>query len=421
MPCAMNKQARRSGLRPVDLLLLSLNSLGSNVLRTLLTILGVAIGVFSVVVVMTALSAVRQSIDNELKVFGANVLQVMRDPPLEANHGSRRGGRPPITPKQALAFKEMMDAEGLPTSILAVDPGERAAYGDTRTNPVYSIIGTNENFLLTNKYELESGRNLTTGDVEFNRPVAVIGEDLAEELFPSEEPLDKLILLDGDRYLVVGVLEERGEIFGQSMDNIVLIPYPRFVANNWHRWRTMDISVQAPSPEEMMNAEDTMIGAMRLVRGLDPEDENNFSITSNESLQAVFAEIAMLVGSVSLGVSGVALVCAGVGIMAIMLVSVTERTREIGVRKSLGARKKNILFQFLLEAVFLSEAGALFGILCGVILGNVVAVMLNASMIIPWFWMSAAVIVCSIIGIGFGMYPAWRAAKLDPVEALRYE
>tara|TARA_B110000438_G_scaffold301937_1_gene358144 strand:- start:3128 stop:4381 length:1254 start_codon:yes stop_codon:yes gene_type:complete len=417
----MNNLPERGGLRPVDLFLLALNSLGSNVVRSLLTILGVSIGVFSVVIVMTALSAVRQSIDNELKVFGANVLQVSRNSALEANHGPRRSRRPPITPKQALDFKEMMDAEGLPTSIMAEDRGERASYREKRTNPSFTIIGSNENFLLTNKYELEAGRNLTLGDIDFNRPVAVVGQDLVGELFPNEDPLDKLILLDGNRYLIVGILAERGEIFGQAMDNIALIPFPRFVANNWNHWRSMDINVQAPSPEEMPSAENTIIGAMRLARELEPEDENNFEITSNEALQAIFAEIALLVGMVSLGVSGVALVCAGVGIMAIMLVSVTERTREIGVRKALGARKRNILLQFLLESVFLSEAGAAFGILGGVVLGNVIATFLNASMIIPWFWMTAAVIVCSIIGVGFGMYPAWRAAKLDPVEALRYE
>ena len=417
----MNNLPERGGLRPVDLFLLALNSLGSNVVRSLLTILGVSIGVFSVVIVMTALSAVRQSIDNELKVFGANVLQVSRNSALEANHGPRRSRRPPITPKQALDFKEMMDAEGLPTSIMAEDRGERASYREKRTNPSFTIIGSNENFLLTNKYELEAGRNLTLGDIDFNRPVAVVGQDLVGELFPNEDPLDKLILLDGNRYLIVGILAERGEIFGQAMDNIALIPFPRFVANNWNHWRSMDINVQAPSPEEMPSAENTIIGAMRLARELEPEDENNFEITSNEALQAIFAEIALLVGMVSLGVSRVALVCAGVGIMAIMLVSVTERTREIGVRKALGARKRNILLQFLLESVFLSEAGAAFGILGGVVLGNVIATFLNASMIIPWFWMTAAVIVCSIIGVGFGMYPAWRAAKLDPVEALRYE
>ena len=411
----------KGGLRHVDLFLLALGSLGSNVVRTLLTILGVSIGVFSVVVVMTALSAVRQSIDNELQIFGANVIQVSRNPALEANDGGNRRRRPPITPREATRFKEMMDEAAIPTTIVAMDYGERAVYRDRRTAPSMVIVGTNEHFLLTNKYELEAGRNLTPGDIQFNRPVTVIAQEIVEELFPNEDPLDKVILLDGDRYTVVGVLVERGEIFGQTMDNIALIPHPRFVASNWNSWRSIDLSVQAPSALAMAETEDAIVGAMRLVRGLKPEDPNNFFTTSNDALQAIFAEIAVLVGSVSLGISAVALVCAGVGIMAIMLVSVTERTREIGVRKSLGARKHNILLQFLLEAVFLSEAGALFGILAGFALGNLIAVQLNASMIIPWFWMMAAVLVCSVIGIGFGLYPAWRAANLDPVEALRYE
>jgi len=217
------------------------------------------------------------------------------------------------------------------------------------------------------------------------------------------------------------VLAQRGDMFGESMDGLVMIPYTRFVANNWHRWRSMSIAIQAPSAEEMLATEDTAIGAMRLVRELEPEDENNFEVTSNEALQATYAEIAFMIGTGGLGISGVALVCAGVGIMAIMLVSVTERTREIGVRKSLGARKVNILVQFLLEAVFLSEAGAVLGIVGGIVVGNVAASFLNAEMIVPWFWMAVAVTICSFIGIGFGLYPAWRAASLRPVDALRYE
>ncbi|MFW6353037.1 MAG: ABC transporter permease [Verrucomicrobiota bacterium] len=417
-----SSRPRRRTIRSSDLLALAGSSLRANFLRSSLTILGVAIGVFSVVGVMTALSAIRLSIDTAFSVFGTNVLQIQRDPAIQlGGPGGWRQRRPSITPREAQRFKDMMEATGIPTALSAGDGGERVVYGDKRTNRNITIQGTNEHFLLTNKYELAYGRNISAADVEFNRPIIVLGHDVAEQLFPAEDPLDKLVVADGDRYTVVGVLEPRGDMFGESLDSLVLIPYHRFVANNWHRWRSMSIAFQAPSAEELAATEDLAIGAMRLVRELEPEDENNFEVTSNEALQATYAEIAFLIGTGGLAISSVALVCAGVGIMAIMLVSVTERTREIGVRKSLGARKVSILLQFLLEAIFLSEAGALIGILLGMAVGNALAAQLNASMIIPWFWMAVAVGVCSLIGVGFGLYPAWRAANLNPVEALRYE
>ncbi|MDQ8204551.1 ABC transporter permease [Pelagicoccus sp. SDUM812003] len=406
-----------------DLIEQAMTSLGSNILRSSLTILGVAIGVFSVVGVMTALSAMKHSIDTSFSVFGANVLQIAKDPALQLAPGSRRRfwGRPPISPSEAQDFKFAMDELGIPTTLTSTDGGERARYRDHRTQPRIRIIGTNENYLITNKYELAFGRNITPADVELNRPVTVIGQELLDELFINEDPIDKQINMDGEWYTVVGVLEKRGEFMGNSLDGIALIPITKFVQNNWHRRRSMEIAVQADDALDMQRVEDIAIGEMRIARGLLPEDENNFEITSNQALQAQYAQLALYIGAGGLGISGIALACAGIGIMNIMLVSVTERTREIGVRKALGARKRGILSQFLLEAVFLSEVGAAVGILVGMVAGNIVATQLNASMIIPWFWIGAAVAVCSLIGIGFGFLPAVRAANLHPVEALRHE
>ncbi|MBK1876403.1 ABC transporter permease [Pelagicoccus mobilis] len=410
-------------MRLSDLIEQAFASLGANFLRSSLTILGVSIGVFSVVGVMTALSAIRHSIDTSLNVFGANVLQVTKDPAIQIGHGSRRRhrGREPISPRQADIFKQEMDAIGIPTTLSASDGNERATYRDLKTQPRIRIIGTNENFLITNKYELDFGRNITPADIEFNRPVVVIGREILDELFINEDPIDKQINMDGEKYIVVGVLAERGEIFGNSMDGIALIPHTKFVQNNWHSRRSMEIAIQADSVDQIDEVEDIVIGNMRFARELQPEEENNFEITSNAALRAAFAEIAVIVGTGGLLISGIALVCAGIGIMNIMLVSVTERTREIGVRKSLGARKKSILAQFLLEAIFLSEVGAAIGIALGIVVGNIIAVQFNATVILPWFWIAVAVGVCSLIGIGFGFLPALRAANLHPVESLRHE
>ena len=410
-------------MRKTDVIEESLSSLWANFLRSSLTILGVSIGVFSVVGVMTALSAVRHSIDTSLNVFGANVLQITRNPAVQLAPGPHRRirGRPTIKPQEAEAFKLAMDERGIITTLSATDPGERIRYKDKRTSPRIKIVGTNENFLVTNKYELDFGRNLTPADIEFNRNVAVIGYEILDELFLRENPIDKEISMDGQSYTVVGALKTRGEIFGESTDGLVLIPHTKFVENNWHHWRSMDIAVQAPSVDMLEETQDVAIGQLRIVRKLKPEEENNFEITSNAALQDAFAEIAVVVGIAGLLVSGIALVCAGIGIMNIMLVSVTERTREIGLRKALGARKRHILTQFLLEAVFLSEVGAAIGIGLGMLAGNLIALQFGATMIVPWIWIGAAVAICSLIGIGFGFLPALRAANLHPVEALRHE
>ncbi len=420
----MTSQAgKRKGLRWQDLLELALGSLGANALRSSLTILGVAIGVFSVVGVMTALSAVQQSIDSSLNVFGANVLQITRNPSVEISLGGRNRNRwrPRINPDQAQELKERMDEFGIPTALSATDPNERIRYDDRKTSPRIRIVGTNENYLLTNNYELDFGRNLTATDIEFSRSVTVIGREVLEALFPHENPLEKDVEMKGGRYTVIGVLKERGDIFGESMDGIALIPHTKFIERNWHRWRSMEISIQADSVETLKATEDLAIGQMRQARGLEPEDQNNFEITSNQALQAAFDEIAAIASLAGLLVSGIALVCSGIGIMNVMLVSVSERTREIGVRKALGARKRNVLSQFLLEAVFLSEVGAILGIVLGVVTGNVIANLFDAQMIIPWFWAWTAVGVCSLIGIGFGLLPAVRAANLHPVDSLRHD
>ncbi|MEQ9824535.1 MAG: ABC transporter permease [Puniceicoccaceae bacterium] len=409
-------------LRRNDMLRLAFSSLGANKLRTGLTVMGVAIGVFSVVGVMTALSAIGQSIEGGLSFLGANVFQIQREPAIQFGGGRAEWWRRPrIQPRQAQEFKDLMEQHGIPVTLVAQDGGERVKYKDKLTSPRITLVGTNEHFLNSNKYELNYGRNLNDSDLEFNRPVIVIGQEIEEELFPAEHPIGKSIIVDGGRYEVIGVLKERGDIFGQSMDGLVLIPLPRFVANNWNRWRSMNMSVQAPSAAQLEEYQDIAIGYMRIVRGLEPEDANDFEITSNDALKEAFGNIARIVGTGGLLISAIALLCSGVGIMNIMLVSVTERTREIGVRKSLGARRWDILNQFLIESVVLCQMGAAVGIFIGVLAGNIVASMMNVDVIVPWNWIGIAVIVCSVIGIGFGFYPALRAARLNPVDALRYE
>lgn len=412
-------------LRKIDLVRLAAGALGANRLRASLTILGITIGVFSVVAVMTALSAAKKSIDASLSQLGSDVFRISRMPGIMINDGWwNYRSRPPIDPRQSARFKALMEAnEGVYVNLYAIDDRESARYEGRDTGRILSLVGTDEAFISAQGYEIESGRNLTVEDLEFNRPVVVIGQTVVEQLFPNEDPVGASIDVDNKRFLVVGVLKRKGEAFGQNFDARVLIPLPRFMESNWNRRRSMDISVQAPSNEMFEDTQDLAIGIMRLVRGLDPEEPNDFEVFSNDSLRERFAEIARLAGTAGLIISGIALVAAGVGIMNIMLVSVTERTREIGIRKSVGARSRDILSQFLLEALVLSEVGCLIGILMGAIFGNIVMHFLpiDTGVLFPWFWAGVSVFVCSAIGVGFGLYPAWRAASLRPVEALRFE
>jgi putative ABC transport system permease protein len=249
----------------------------------------------------------------------------------------------------------------------------------------------------------------------------VVGPDIQKKLFPNESPIGKTIKLNEKPHQIIGVFAEKGSMFGQSQDRLVIVPITRFLGDFGRANRTINIAVQSTSQATYNQTLDKAIGAMRTARGLKLGEDNDFEIYSNDTLVSAFAQVA---GTIRIGafvVSVIALLAAGIGIMNIMLVSVTERTREIGVRKAIGARRDDIVKQFLLEAIVLSELGGIIGILIGVIGGNGVAVWLEIAMVFPWGWALTGLIVCSLIGTGFGWYPAFKAARLDPIEALRYE
>jgi putative ABC transport system permease protein len=257
--------------------------------------------------------------------------------------------------------------------------------------------------------------------VDLGSPNTIIGQTIVQKLFPSESPLGKAIKVNGHTYTVIGTFVARGSSFGQDQDDLAMVPITRFLSDNGAEKFSVNIATQSPSPQVYNETMDKGVTAMRIARGLRPEQDNDFEIYSNDSLIAAFAKVADAVRAGALLISGIALVAAGVGIMNIMLVSVTERTKEIGVRKSIGARKTGILAQFLLESVVLSLVGGLAGILLGVAAGDGLALLMHVDIVFPWGWTAAGLIVCTAIGVGFGLYPAAKAAALDPIEALRYE
>lgn len=403
-----------------EIICLAFSSLKANKLRSALTMVGIAVGIFTVIGVMTAVSGVQSKIESGLNVLGANSYQISKYPPINFSDPRERfANRRDIDYRQARAFKELM-ADSARVSLITNRGGRRVFYGQENTNPNVGLIGTDENYLTSFNYEVAAGRPISADDVSFARAICLIGEDLRVRLFRNQEAIGENIRIDGASFTVVGVLAPKGSSFGQSQDNIVVVPLSR-VLNLYGRVRSIGINVQAPSAELLPEVEEQGIGMMRVARGLVAEDPNDFETFTNDSLIETFNKV---LGTVAVGafvISAIALLAAGVGVMNIMLVSVTERTREIGIRKSLGARKLNILVQFLLEAVALSLFGGVAGVLFGIGGGNLAGQLLSADVVFPVGWATAGLVVCSGIGITFGLYPAWKAASLDPIEALRYE
>jgi putative ABC transport system permease protein len=386
--------------------------------------LGITIGVFSVISVMTAIGAMQVSIEGGLTLFGSNIFQFAKYP-VTVNAGGKGSkkyeNRRDIDYREAQRYAELMEGVANEVCLKVFDFGKQAVYNGVKTTPDLTLVGTNKSFLAANAYSLGYGRNLNDEDVALSRRVIVIGRAIEQRLFPHETPIGRVLKLAGHTYTVVGVLAERGTAFGQSQDDIAAIPITRFFEDYGSANRTINVATQSVSQLDYDRTFDRGVGAMRIARGLRAEQPNDFEIYTNDSLKSAFASIAGVIRIGAFVISTIALLAAGIGIMNIMLVSVTERTKEIGVRKSIGARNRDILRQFLAEAVFISEAGGIIGIVLGVIGGDLLAMWLKANLIFPIGWAIAGLVVCSAIGIGFGLYPAYRAASLDPIEALRYE
>ena len=406
-----------------EILRIALSSIGVNKLRSGLTMLGITIGVFSVIGVMTTVTALRSSIETGLSFLGSNFFQFGKYPTGLSGGSNRREieMRRDITLAQAMRYQQLMADTADVVCLKAFDYSAQAVYNGRKTTPDITLVGSNEYFINANQYTIGLGRNLQPEDIELGRPVVIIGQDIVTKLFPSENPLGKTIKMKERTYVVIGTFAEKGTSFGQSQDDIAIIPITRFFSDFGAQGRTVNIATEAPNHVVYNEIMDKGVTAMRVVRGLGPAYANDFEVYSNESLLTAFAKVADVITAGSFVISGIALLAAGVGIMNIMLVSVTERTKEIGIRKSIGARKKSILTQFLIEAVTISLAGGIFGIVLGIGVGDLVALWMKAEAVFPWDWTLLGLLVCTGIGIGFGFYPAWKAASLDPIEALRYE
>ena len=404
-----------------ETLMQAATSLAVNKMRSALTTLGVAVGVFSIIAVMTALDAVDRSIASGLSSLGANTFQIQKSPATVFGGGHRRNlyaNRQDINWQQAQRFKKYMGNSARNIGFVVSLQGIQASYAKEVSNPNITLTGGDENFAPANGFDIVEGRNLNENDIRNSSTNIVLGSDVAAYLFrEGQNPLGKTIKINGKAGRVVGVFSTKGPAFGQSQDNFVLIPITRYL-EEVNQASSIAISVEATSQKSYQATIDRAIGAMRLARGLTVRMPNDFEIRTNESLVESFRDIQNIVGVGAFIISFMALLTAGVGIMNIMLVSVTERTREIGIRMSVGAPRRSILQQFLLEALLLSLGGGVLGIATGAGAGNLVAVNFNLPVMFPWLWVVVSLTVCSVIGVSFGIFPAWKASRLDPVTAL---
>lgn len=397
-------------------------TLRTNRLRAALTVLSVSIGVFSIIAVMTALGALQQSIESGLSQLGANTFQIQK-------HGRNMGGEPgwrdrernrkDLTYAQGLALIDARTgAQRIGLEVWTF--GHEVSWRNTRTDPNIAIAGENPDGLPTNQWEVELGRGLTQSDLDLTRPVVVLGESLARKLFPpSMDPIGQTVRMLGKPWHVIGVLKAQGGLFG-SRDSYFIIPITTFF-ETFGKNRSIHIMVQAPSRDTYDAVLDDVTGALRAIRNVPAGEENDFAIFSNESVITEFNQLTLYVRVGTMAVAAVALLAAGIGIMNIMLVSVTERTREIGIRKAVGATRRSIVTQFLHESVGISLIGGVLGIAAGLGAGNALAFALEIPAIVQPGWVLFGLASCVFIGIVFGTYPAWKASNLDPIEALRYE
>lgn len=401
---------------------MAMGSLAANKLRSFLTMIAIIVGVFAVIGASTAVSVLDTYFKDTLTLLGGNVITVQKFPAIRMGGDmSSYRNRKNVTFDH---FEAMRDRANLARAVSPVTTFgfNKVVYNDKETEPNVPLRGSNEYWTVNNAVTIAEGRDFTAEDVAYARSVVVIGEDVRKALFDNEVALGKRIRFEGQNYTVIGVMEPRGSIFGQSQDRLILAPYTRLLQlYGGSDWRNIGIQVQAPSITTLAATMDEMIGILRSARKVEPGKENDFEIVTNNSLSGAFDSFTGILSIFGIVVGGIALLGAGIGVMNIMLVSVTERTREIGVRKSVGATRKAIRQQFIIEAIFICQFGGLIGIALGVLGGNMLAVVMEARIVMPWMAAFFGVIMMTVIGLVFGVYPAVKAAKLDPIESLRYE
>ncbi len=403
---------------------IALGSIKTQLLRTILTILIIAIGITALVGILTVVSALKNTLSSNFASMGSNTFNISQ---YETSTRRRGGGdvdkvNPIISYPEARAFKENYNYPFTETSLsFTATSKAEVKFESQKTDPEISVVGVDEHFLGNSGLETNLGRNFTGFDIDNNAYVCIVGSDFEKGLLKDVNPIDKIISIRGAKFKVIGVLKEKGSTFGNSQDLRILIPIQvarsLFTAPNINY--TMSVMVKK---EALLNeAVDNANNMMRRVRKLNPIQENNFGVSRSDDLINRISEMTDVLSASAWIIGIITIFGSSIALMNIMLVSVTERTREIGVRKALGAKRSTIAFQFFIETLIIGQLGGLVGIVFGILIGYGISTAIDFSFVIPWSAVIAAVITTFIVAVVSGSYPALKASKLDPIEALRYE
>ncbi|MGB2736301.1 MAG: ABC transporter permease [Saprospiraceae bacterium] len=404
---------------------MALSAIRANLTRATLTLMIIAVGIICLVGILTAIDALIFSLSDNFSSLGANSFSIS---PKGGDFQTRQNGRTnkrgeEISFSQAMDFKEKLNIDGVVA--VSFNGTNRAAlkYENEKTNPTVSVMGVDENYLDVKGYDIEYGRWFTNLEVINGTPRAIIGKDIVKLLF-KERPLTaigKTMLVGNIRVQIIGILKSKGSSMNSSADRVVLLPLIQAKQYYASSNENYDLAVKVNQVSALDDAVNDATGQMRIARGLRVNEENDFEIQKSEGLVSIIKENTVKIRLATIGIGLITLLGAAIGLMNIMLVSVTERTREIGISKAIGATSRNVMIQFLTEAVLISLMGGVVGIILGILVGNIVTVLIGGKFLVPWNWIGLGVFVCIVVGVFSGLYPALKASRLDPIESLRYE
>jgi putative ABC transport system permease protein len=402
---------------------MAMGALAAHKLRSALTLLGVTVGVFSIIVVMTAMRVLQSNIEKEMNQLGTHTFSVQKWPPIMV-HG--REGWEKIVRRKNITWQHveaLRDKATLAQNIAVETYFSRDNISSRFAQMEVDVpmLGVSPESFAAKNWNVEQGRAIMSSDVDSTRTVCVLGHTVARQLFPHSAAVGEKVKFRGINYSVIGVLESKGKSLGGDQDSFLAIPITTGLNRFGTHFRSLSILVQAESAKQLDDAMEQVRGILRAIRKVPPQDEDDFEVFTNDSLIEQFRSMTFAVRTGAAVISSIALLAAGIGIMNIMLVSVTERTREIGIRRAVGARKRNILTQFISEAIIICQVGGLIGALLGIAGGNIAAFFFKVPPVFPADWALFAILICTGVGLVFGTYPAFKAANMDPVESLRYE